>query len=358
MSCKKGRTFQTKSEESCGIPCRKSMREKDLLTRQFLANKTVFADICNIGFHEGRRVIKAEFLRELPSRAEAAPGERGLNSRAIVYERDVVMGCYEPDSDESNPPSLVIALEAQTGEDRAMPFRMAMYEVLEYKGQLDTLRKEASRRSGKGFAFISRLPPGYLLIPVASAVVYFGTRPWKKNTHLKQMLKEPGKVCAEKYIHDYEIYVFSLCAFTDEQLDDCCPELVCAAKALRYGENKYILRKKLQEDPDLARTPSWVVPMINSLLNIKLEIDKEEETTDMCRAAREMIADIKQEGIEEGLERGIVQGREEGLAEGVSKSIRNVAAAMASEKSSPESIVSFLMRAFSLSAEAARTYLV
>ena len=70
----------------------------------------------------------------------------------------------------------------------------------------------------------------------------------------------------------------------------------------------------------------------------------------MCRAAREMIADIRKEGIEEGLNKGIEQGRRE--------SIRNVAAAMALEKSSPERIVAFLMRAFSLSAKTARSYLV
>ena len=98
---------------------------------------------------------------------------------------------------KENATLVLYGIENQSTVDRKMLFRMMGYDGTAYRSQMPDKRKK--------------------IVPVASCVLYFGTKKrWRKNKTIKELLKIPKGL--EDYVNDYKIHVIEVAWLSDEQL--------------------------------------------------------------------------------------------------------------------------------------------
>ena len=338
------------------------MGTADSLSKQFLSNNDVFAEVCNLLYHHGRPVVRPDSLREL-SPCEARMLESG---HALGRVRDILKSCAGKASSDGSI-EVLLGLEAQTGVDYSMPERVLLYDVLRYDAQIEELSRRRRKTGGEGWSPVSRMGPGDRLTPVRTAVIYFGMEPWSGPRRLGELLRLPdgGDWPAETFF-DYEMRVLSLCELTDRETEAVSPELRCVARCLRNSGHRQDIAEMLAGDPSFACVPATVMPLIQKLLNLKIRInDTQEETVNMSNAWVEWLdetrAEGKAEGRAEGMAEGELKGRAEGRAEGRGaerdSNIRSMIRTMRRKHEADAQIREMLCDVFSMKEEEAKAYL-
>ena len=257
----------------------------------------------------------------------------------------------------------LLRLEAQTGVDYSMPERVLLYDVLRYDAQIRELSRRRREAGGGEWSPVSPMGPDDRLTPVRTSVVYFGMEPWSGPRRLGELLRFPegGDWPAETFF-DYEMRVLSLCALTDRETESVSPELRCVARCLRCSGRRQDIAEMLAGDPSFARVPATVMPLIQKLLNVKIQIkDNQEETVNMSNAWVEWLDETRAEGKAEGMAEGESKGRAEGRAEGRGEerdsNIRSMIRTMRRKHEADAQIREMLCDVFSMKEEEAKAYL-
>ena len=102
----------------------------------------------------------------------------------------------------------------------------------------------------------------------------------------------------------------------------------------------------LESDKDFRKVPTWVVPLLSLILGLEMDFNKKEETVDMCYAISVLMRNATRKGEKIGEANGFKKGEQKAMV-----------AAMESEHVSRKTIVSSLVKAFSLTPEVAESYL-
>ncbi len=308
------------------------MGEIDIRAHELLSDPVEFASLFNMACFGGKSVVRPELLLEVDS-VVALSGEKGYavgkghGDKGSLSIRDIVR-CVQI-MDGGGTAYMLLGIENQTAIDYAMVVRLLNYDVRHCMLQIHS---RARRTRGKGDAqpFISKFGPDDRLLPIVTLVVYFGDKPWDGPTELQEMFCDLPKEIADgikSFLPSYRIKVVSAYC-TDTELDMLGPGLRAVLYYARHAHDAVGLREMLSRHPDLRTLTPLAANLISVLMNIKLDINGQEEKVDMWTVAEQLkemgrnegkaegIAEGKAEGIAEGKAEGIAEGKAEGIAEG------------------------------------------
>ena len=278
-----------------------SQKKKDIAEKTFMALNDVFADIFNVLLFEGKQVITADSLEDMPSVSQYKADDEHLHEQ----ERDTVkLWC-------GHGMNLVLmGVENQTKPDKDMPFRIIGYDGAAYRSQL--LKKEENMVNGKTKK--KRCKERY---PVITVVLYFGEKPWKYPKTLKESFypklpeDEITKVL-QNYISDYKINVFEISALSPETVKLFQSDFRIVADYFVNVKNNthYKPPEEVIVHVDEFLKLMSVLTGDNRYENLCTSFDalEKKEGISMCKVLDEREKRGHEAGFAEGLEQGVEQG--------------------------------------------------
>lgn len=255
------------------------MKEKDNTEKTLMDYNDVFADIINIAFFKGERIVEPDSLSEslVHSQYKADDG------RLHEMERDVLKVWSQGSIEFA-----VLGIENQSSAEKFMPLRIFGYEGASYRSML--LKKSKAVK------------------PVITLVLYFGKGHWNQPKSLKKVVNVPEEL--DSYVNDMKINVLEVSWMKEEQIQLLKSDFKIVA-------NFFVQRRK---NSDYIPNDSTEIEHVDELLKllsvftedqryeeILVDSEREEKTMDEVAERLERI------GIEKGrkadIERMLISGK-------------------------------------------------
>ena len=278
--------------------------KKDTITKRFMRNKEVFADVFNYQLFDGVPVIQPDQLHELPEELDLVLDKTTKEFVALSKERDVLMSFTGMVDEEAV--YLLLGIENQSLLHYAMPVRNLLYDAMQYDRQLQDIaeKHEQERRHQKRHdkhisdgEFIGKFYRNDKIIPVITIVVYFGAAPWDGPRSLHEMFATQDNEILQ-YVADYRINLISPADMRDSEIEKFQSSFREVMKFIKYSKDKENLQKIISEDERYQKVNQDAALVMNMVTTTKLKMVEEgKETIDMGDA----LTEIKEEGREEGL---------------------------------------------------------
>lgn len=262
---------------------------KDTSITEYFQDNERFADFFNGYVFRGKQVI-------LPEHLESREVRGVLKSGADRYKyRDILKKYYQ------GTELLLLGIENQTAVHYAMPVRNFVYDGISYQEQLDRIRKEHLKAKDlRGAEYIAGFSKRDKLVPVITAVIYFGKKPWDGACDLFgmfQMDKLPKEMLP--YLNNYQINLFKA---RFDKADCFRTDIRQCFQFLQKDGKREALKKLLEEDRAYCCLKEDTFELLGCLSGQKsLLLEKEKYETgeggyDMCKAFADM---KKKEGWKE-----------------------------------------------------------
>ena len=297
------------------------MSTTDTVTKEFISDNEVFADVVNFLIFDGEKVVTPDSLVEMDSTSVAVPYGTDNTGTPVQKERDVVKNvtCKM----YSDMVFAIVGIENQTSINYAMPVRNMLYDALTYTGQVEkagkSYRKEKVKLSGA--EFLSHFKKEDKLIPVITLVINFSPDKWKAPVSLYEMIDFKSDIL-KKFVPDYWINVIEPASLTKEQLKKFTTGFREVMECIKYSEDMYAMQQALSENERFKNLDRKTSNVLRYCSKLKIDFDIEEETMDMCKAFEDYKNLGKSEGIEIGKSEGIEIGKSEGIEIGKSEGIK------------------------------------
>ena len=262
--------------------------------KQYLSNPVFFADAFNYLLYDGEQVIKPEELQELDTTELTVP--YGNNARVPVQKYRDLLKLWNAMMDE-NAIYVILGAELQDKVHYGMPVKDGLYDMLGYSKQIAEIkrayRKEAATDEGEitvengvlkikltSEEFLSGMRKDDKLIPIITAVVYFGEEPWDGPRSLFEMLDVRDQRLY-RFLSDYKLNLISPADMEDAEFEKFYTFLGLAMKVIKHQSDdadQVIMATGHQKiDRETAE-------FLNRAVNLKLEYDEESGGVDMCKA--------------------------------------------------------------------------
>ena len=287
------------------------MGQKDTITKDYMKDNAVFADVFNHLMYEGESVIKPENLRSLDT-TETVISQGGENGKIIPLQRlrDEYKGLALMEDGETI--YLLLGIENQSEIHYAMPVKSMIYDAMEYAGQVDeTNKKHRKERTnstyGKSISpgeFLSGFYKDDVLVPVVTLVVYFGADKWDAPRSIHEMFDEKNERVL-KYVPDYTINLIVPAEMTDNEINRFKTDFREVMLYIKYSKDKKHLNEIVSEDERFKKMDLKTARVISKITGIKYKVEKGDESVSMCQALEELREDARIEGRAEGREIGI-----------------------------------------------------
>ncbi len=316
------------------------MGEIDKVTRDYIKNPVVVADVFNYIAYNGEKVIKPDNLTRVDTNSlveiydnleisdydNSFSCKRGTASKKksvthfIDRYRDAISMLSIAKDDKAI--YALLGIEAQSHINYAMPVRNMLYDAIQYAVQINDLTNlhKTNKDRINGNEFLSGMLKEDKLKPVITLVVYFGTEEWDGARKLSDLLEETDDNL-KLFIQDYELTIINPLTMEDEEFDKFSTDLGIVLKLIKYSSNKKMLLNMTQGEENFGILSRQGARVLCASIGFDMDITEDEmEGKKMCKALAELIEDGKNEGkeigIAEGKEIGIAEGRQSGLAEG------------------------------------------
>ena len=300
----------------------------DTITKSYVRNADIFADIFNYYIYGGEQVIQLEQLVEKDP-AEIALPYGGDGAVLPVQKYRDLQKLYAVMRDGQAEYRLC-GVELQSEVHYAMAVKNNLYDALEYAGQVEEaarahrLERENRRRHPEAYweqpkekpnsgEFLSGFWRSDRLIPSVTLCVYFGAEEWDGPLSLFGMMEEIDprfRAC----MTDYHVHLIAPALLCDEEIMKFRSSLREVLLFIKYSKDKNALEKMIEAHRERYR---WLerraADVIKAVTNADIKYDEGEEHVDMCQA----IQDMRKESWDNGKAEGRVEGREEGKAEGI-----------------------------------------
>lgn len=326
--------------------------KKDVVTKEFLKDSTVFADVFNYYVYQGKQVIRPETLHSLDTQMLANLYGGKKASFSLQRFRDILK--YLSGMENEEAVYLILAIEAQSEVHYAMTIRNMLYDALQYQSQAEEIARKHRRQREKGVEkvighgnttekqssgeFLSGFYKDDKVLPVITLVIYFNDNEWDGPISLHELLDITDEHLY-RYIPDYKINLISPYSITEEEAQRFHSDMREVMLYLKYAGDQKKLKELVERDEKFRHLDRRTMDTINIVTNSKLNYDEGKEVVDVCQAIRDMIEESKAEGRAEGR---IVQYIETSKEYGVEES----------------EIIEGLMQKFNMSLEEAKERLV
>ena len=276
------------------------MGKTDTVTKKYLRQNSVFADIFNFYLYEGRQVINPEQLRELDPTEFSVPYGADQKSEPIQRYRDLFKALSA--MEDQRAAYLLLGIESQDDVHYAAPVRNLLYDALQYARQVDeTARIHRKNKDHKGHnrgEFLSGFYREDKLLPVITLVVFFSPKDWDGPRSLREMIATKDAMI-RSMLPEYRVHLVSPAELSKVDFEKFHTSLGDVLGFIKYSTDKEKLMEWFQgerQDVILGRNE---VDVLNTCINANLKIQPNEEGVTMCQAILEWKADLKADLKEE-----------------------------------------------------------
>ena len=287
----------------------------DTITKDYVKDAGVFADIFNYYIYGGRQVILPEQLTERDSTKIALP--YGADGAVIPVQkfRDV-QKLYAAMTD-GKMEYVLYGAENQAEIHYAMPVKNNLYDALEYAGQVEEAakshRKEMKRKKEEGEAsaeeggktpsageFLSGFWVEDRLIPSITVTIFFGSEEWDGPLSLFEMMdvSDPDVLAC---MDNYHVRLIAPAQMTDEEIMKFQSSLREVMLFIKYSKDKENLSRVLVTNEKRFRElERRAADVIETITNSGIKYDESEEVVDVCQAIREIRMEERKIGEQDG----------------------------------------------------------
>ena len=236
------------------------MGTKDTITKDYMADNCVFADVFNHILYKGKNIIDPDTLHPLDTTALAVPYGSGTSEVPVQKFRDEFKSLNVMHDDSRI--YLLLGIENQSETHYAMPVKNMVYDALEYAGKVENSarsHREAKQWPSTSGEYLTGFYKDDRLIPVITTVVYFGSDTWNAPRSLHEMLSVQDPEILSM-IPDYRINLFSPAEIKDEELDKLQSNLKEVMLFIKYSKDKRKLQELTSQPPPASAHSSSKQP--------------------------------------------------------------------------------------------------
>jgi len=262
--------------------------------KRYLFNNDIFADAFNYLVYGGKQVIKADELREIDTTELALPYGNGAKVPVQKY-RDILKLWNAMMDDDAI--YIILGAELQDKVHYGMPVKDGLYDMLGYSKQIEEIRrsyrKQGEENTGEITAedgtlkikltseeFLSGLRKGDKLIPIITAVVYFGDTPWDGPRSLHDMLDFKNDAI-KSYVPDYKLNLISPADMEDEEFGKFSTDLGFAMEVIKHQSSD---ADEVIERTNHRKIDRDTALFLNTAVKLNLEYEERTGGIDMCLA--------------------------------------------------------------------------
>ena len=274
----------------------------DIVTKEYMRENAIFADVFNYLIYGGKKVIDPAGLTEVDT-ATSAVGKKD----ALQKYRDVLKAAVIKQDEKMS--YVLLGVENQTDVHYAMPVRNAIY-ALQYGKQVSDIaaghRRSQKDYSGKtGGEYLSGFLKEDHIKPVITLVIHFGAEEWEGPLSLHEMMPIRDMEILS-YVENYRIHLIDPAKLTEEELNKFSTSMREVMGYIKYSNNKEKLLDFLRTDTHKSIEMN-AARVIKTITKTPIKISEEKEGIEMCQAIEELIAESEA--------RGEVRGKAEGMIE-------------------------------------------
>ena len=277
------------------------MGKKDTLTKEYMGDNHIFADVFNYFLFDGEKVVHADDLHELNSTELTVPYRMDGVMMPVQKDRDILKMASIKHDDSAI--YLLLGIENQSEIHYAMPVKNMVYDAIRYSKQVDEIakayRKSLQEKTDKDFTlssaeYLSGFRKEDRITPVITVVVYFGADAWDGPKSLHEMLSVDKKEYLSM-IPDYKLNLIAPANMTKDEINKLSTELREVLLYVKYSKDKLHLTELLKNDNGFTHLDKKTVQVINALTNSNIKIEESQGEEKMCIAMDEIRADIQAE---------------------------------------------------------------
>ena len=278
--------------------------KKDTVTKDYIKDTTIFADIFNYYIYGGKQIIKPEQLIARDSVELALPYGADDSVVPVQKFRDV-QKLYTVMTD-GNAEYVLYGVENQSSVHYAMPVKNNLYDALEYAGQVEEAAK-SHRRSMKlarqqesipiktpnAGEFLSGFWKEDRLIPSITLTIFFSSEVWDGPLSLSDMMdiSDPSILAC---MNNYQIHLITPSQMTEDEINKFQSSLREVFFFIKYSKDKEKLTEILERDKarfqNLERRAADVIKIIT---NSKFKYKESEKVIDVCQAIQDMLKETE-----------------------------------------------------------------
>lgn len=283
----------------------------DTVTKDYVKDAGVFADVFNFYVYGGEQVILPESLTERDPTEIAFPYGADGASVPIQRFRDA-QKLYAAMTD-GEIEYVLCGVESQTESHYAMPVKNNLYDAIDYVRQVEEAAKSRrnARKQGKGGGeradgkkrpnsgeFLGGFWKEDRLIPSVTVTIYFGSDEWDAPMSLFEMMEvKDNRVLS--CMDDYHVRLIAPALLPDGEIMKFRSSLREVLLFIKHSKSKDELREVLEKNQERFREMERrAVDVISTVTNMGLSYNREEMRIDVCQAIQDLR--LESEKIGEG----------------------------------------------------------
>ena len=280
----------------------------DTVTKDYVKDAGVFADIFNYYIYGGRQVIVPEQLIERDSTKIALP----YGAAVPVQKFRDVQKLYATMTD-GKMEYVLYGVENQAEIHYAMAVKNNLYDALEYAGQVEEAAKshrkemkrkkqreetsaEEDRKTPNAGEFLSGFWVGDRLIPSITVTIFFGSEEWDGPLSLFDMMdvSDPDVLAC---MDNYRVRLIAPAQMPDEEIMKFQSSLREIMLFVKYSKDKENLSRVLAANEKRFReVERRAADVIEVITNTGIKYDESEEAVDVCQAIQEIRMESERRG--------------------------------------------------------------
>ena len=272
----------------------KKLGKIDTITKEYMKDPVIFADVFNKFLYHGKQVIRPESLIEMDSAEVVVPYGEGKAGVPEQKYRDALKLMMT----DGNIAYCILGCEDQSRVHYAMPVKNMLYDSMQYARQVTKAakshRQEKEHKPSSG-EFLGGFYKTDRLIPVVTLVIYWGPDRWDGPLSLKEMYAAADDAIMQ-YVPDYKINLIAPEQMSDDEIKEFKSSLKEVMLYIKYSKDKAKLQEIAQEDPNFLSMDRQAAEVINVTTNSRLKYPEGKETINMCLAIEEMRNESRLEG--------------------------------------------------------------
>lgn len=272
----------------------KELGKIDVITKEYMKDPVIFADVFNKFLYHGKQVIRPESLIEMDSAEVVVPYGEGKAGVPEQKYRDALKLMMT----DGNIAYCILGCEDQSRVHYAMPVKNMLYDSMQYARQVTKAakshRQEKEHKPSSG-EFLGGFHKTDRLIPVVTLVIYWGPDRWDGPLTLREMYAAADDAIMQ-YVPDYKINLIAPEQMSDDEIKEFKSSLKEVMLYIKYSKDKAKLQEIAQEDPNFLSMDRQAAEVINVTTNSRLKYPEGKETINMCLAIEEMRNESRLEG--------------------------------------------------------------
>lgn len=272
----------------------KKLGKIDTITKEYMKDPVIFADMFNKFLYHGKQVIRPESLIEMDSTEIVVPYGEGKAGVPAQKYRDVLKLMMT----DGNIAYCILGCEDQGAIHYAMPVKNMLYDAMQFARQVTKAAKshrQEKEHKPSSDEFLSGFYKTDRLIPVVTLVIYWGPDRWDGPLSLKEMYAAADDAIMQ-YVPDYKINLIAPEQMSDDEIKEFKSSLKEVMLYIKYSKDKAKLQEIAQEDPNFLSMDRQAAEVINVTTNSRLKYPEGKETINMCLAIEEMRNESRLEG--------------------------------------------------------------